>query len=248
MRELDRNTPTSPRRVAVVGAGRLGSALAPALQRAGLIVDGPLGRGGDAAGADLVLLCVPDEQIATAGAAVAPGPLVGHCSGASPLTVLAPHEAFSLHPLMTVTADGAMFSGAAAAVAGTTDRAIAAARSLATALGMRPLEVADADRAAYHAAASMASNFLVTLEAAAERLAATAGIDRAALAPLVGATVENWVALGPERALTGPLVRGDEATVARQRAAVAQRAPELVALFDTLADATRALAASRAVA
>ena len=248
MRELDRNIPTSPRRVAVVGAGRLGSALAPALQRAGLIVDGPLGRGGDAAGADLVLLCVPDDQIAAAGAAVAPGPLVGHCSGASPLTVLAPHEAFSLHPLMTVTAGGATFRGAAAAVAGTTYRAIAAARSLATALGMRPIEVADADRAAYHAAASMASNFLVTLEAAAERLAATAGIDRAALAPLVGATVENWVALGPERALTGPLVRGDEATVARQRAAVAQRTPELVALFDTLADATRALAASRAVA
>ena len=248
MRELDRNTPTSPRRVAVVGAGRLGSALAPALQGAGLIVDGPLGRGADTAGADLVLLCVPDEQIATAGAAVAPGPLVGHCSGASPLTVLAPHEAFSLHPLMTVTAGGATFRGAAAAVAGTTYRAIAAARSLATARGMRPIEVADADRAAYHAAASMASNFLVTLEAAAERLAATAGIDRAALAPLVGATVENWVALGPERALTGPLVRGDEATVARQRAAVAQRTPELVALFDTLADATRALAASRAVA
>ena len=40
---------------------------------------------------------------------------------------------------------------------------------------MRPIEIADTDRAAYHAAASIASNFLVTLEAAAERVGATAG-------------------------------------------------------------------------
>ena len=59
--------------------------------------------------------------------------------------------------------------------------------------------------------------------------------------PLVRATVENWAALGPERALTGPVARGDEATVARQRAAVAERAPELLALFDALVEATRAL-------
>ncbi len=62
--------------------------------------------------------------------------------------------------------------------------------------------------------------------------------------PLVRAAVENWAALGPERALTGPVARGDEATVARQRAAVAERAPELLALFDALTDATRALAAA----
>src|SRR5437764_511938 len=83
------------------------------------------------------------------------------------------------------------------------------------------VEVADEHRAAYHAAASVASNFLVTLEAFAERLAATAGVDREHLVPLVRATVENWAALGPERALTGPVARGDEATVERQRAEVA---------------------------
>ena len=85
---------------------------------------------------------------------------------------------------------------------------------------MRPVEVAEADRAAYHAAASIASNFLVTLEAAAERIAAAVGLEREQLVPLVRATVENWARLGPERALTGPVARGDEATVARQRAAV----------------------------
>jgi predicted short-subunit dehydrogenase-like oxidoreductase (DUF2520 family) len=107
---------------------------------------------------------------------------------------------------------------------------------------MTPTRVADADRAAYHAAASIASNFLVTLEGAAERLAATAGVDRALLAPLVRAAVDNWAARGAAAALTGPIARGDEDTVARQRAAVADRTPELLPLFDALADATRALA------
>jgi len=134
------------------------------------------------------------------------------------------------------------FAGAGAAVAGSTPRALAIARALAARLGMRATTVADADRAAYHAAASIASNFLVTLEGAAERLAATAGVDRELLAPLVRAAVENWVRLGAEQALTGPIARGDEVTVARQRAAVAERAPDLVALFDALVDATRALA------
>ncbi|MDQ6751229.1 MAG: DUF2520 domain-containing protein, partial [Actinomycetota bacterium] len=115
-------------------------------------------------------------------------------------------------------------------------------------LGMRPFAIAEEDRAAYHAAASMASNFLVTLEGAAERLAATTGADRALLAPLVRATVENWAANGAQRALTGPLVRGDDATVGLQREAVAERAPELLELFDALADATRALAAEGAPA
>ena len=107
---------------------------------------------------------------------------------------------------------------------------------------MRPVHVADADRAAYHAAASIASNFLVTLEGLAERLAATAGVEREPLVALVEASVANWAALGAERALTGPIARGDEATVARQRAAVAERLPEELALFDALADATRRLA------
>ncbi len=91
----------------------------------------------------------------------------------------------------------------------------------------------------------MASNFLVTVEAAAERLAAGAGLDRSLLVPLVRATVENWSRLGGERALTGPVARGDEATVAAQREAVERRSPELLELFDALVDATRTIARSR---
>jgi predicted short-subunit dehydrogenase-like oxidoreductase (DUF2520 family) len=113
---------------------------------------------------------------------------------------------------------------------------------------MHPFAIDDSDRAAYHAAASMASNFLVTLEAAAERVAAGAGLDpdraRALLSPLVARTVEGWAEVGPERALTGPVARGDEATVARQRAAVEEAAPELVELFDVMVERTRALAAA----
>jgi predicted short-subunit dehydrogenase-like oxidoreductase (DUF2520 family) len=233
-------------RCAVIGAGRLGRALAAALREAGVTADGPYGHGADGGDADLVLLCVPDGEIAAAATAVGrrAGRLVGHCSGATGLGVLAPHEGFSLHPLMSVPAEGpARLAGASAAVAGTTPRALETATALAYRLGLTPVAVADEDRVAYHAAASIASNFLVTLEAAAERLAASAGVERAALVPLVRATLENWAALGPGRALTGPLVRGDEATVARQRAAVAERTPELLRLFDALADATRALAA-----
>jgi predicted short-subunit dehydrogenase-like oxidoreductase (DUF2520 family) len=232
--------------IAIVGAGRLGTALTAALSAAGHPVRGPLGRGSEPGDATVVLLCVPDGEIASAAAAMnlsPPTPLVGHCSGATGLGVLSPHEGFSLHPLMTVpeNASPTVFAGAGCAVDGTTPRALATAEALAEALGMRATHVADEDRVAYHAAASIASNFLVTLEGAAERLAATAGVDRALLVPLVRAAVENWAAEGAERALTGPIARGDDETVARQRAAVEERTPDLLPVFDALVDATRAL-------
>jgi predicted short-subunit dehydrogenase-like oxidoreductase (DUF2520 family) len=252
----DTQTPRSRRaeargqaRIAIVGAGRLGSALAGALTAAGVDVQGPLGRGeGPTADRDVVLLCVPDAHIEAAAAALAPGPAVGHCSAATTLAALAPHTAFSLHPLMAVTHAGASFDGVTAAIAGATPEALGVAEALCDALGMRPLRIADADRAAYHAAASVASNYLVALEDLAERLAATVGLEREPLVALVQATVGNWATLGSQAALTGPVARGDEATVARQRAAVAEVAPADLELFDALTDATRRLAAGRLVA
>jgi predicted short-subunit dehydrogenase-like oxidoreductase (DUF2520 family) len=250
MRELERESSDDDpgcHRLAIVGQGRLGTALAQAFRAAGYPVDGPLGRDADGAGAEAVLLCVPDAEIAAAAAAIESGRLVGHCSGATPLDVLGSHEAFSLHPLMTVAAAGASFAGAGAAIAGNTARAVELARALALALEMRPVEIAEEERAAYHAAASIASNFLITLEGAAERLAATAGVNRELLLPLVRATVENWATSGAARALTGPVARGDEETVARQRQAVAARAADLLPLFDALTDATRRLAQRESV-
>ncbi|MBD3943266.1 DUF2520 domain-containing protein [Microbacterium sp. NEAU-LLC] len=227
--------------VAIVGDGRMGRALAAALRDAGVDARGPLGRGASAEGAQVVLLAVPDAEIGRAAASLVPGAIVGHVSGATTLVPLAPHEAFGLHPLMTVTSGDARFAGTPAAVSGTSARALATAHALASALGLRPFEIADRDRAAYHAAASIASNFLVTLECFAADLAATAGIPRDALAPLVTATVQNWQSSGAA-ALTGPIARGDDDTVERQRAAVAERLPHRVALFDALTDATRDLA------
>ena len=235
--------------ISIVGRGRLGTALSAALRAAGLRVDGPLGRGAEARDAGVVLLCVPDAEIAAAaqalGAPIA-GRLVGHCSGATTLDVLHPHEAFSLHPLMTVPDASATIAGAGCAIAAASPAARAAAHDLASSLELRPYEIAEADRAAYHAAASMASNFLVTLEGAAERLLATARADRDLLVPLVRASVESWATHGAARALTGPIARGDEETVTRQRAAVERRTPELLGLFDVLADATRDLARAAA--
>jgi predicted short-subunit dehydrogenase-like oxidoreductase (DUF2520 family) len=258
MRELDRppqpsspRVPTAPERVAIVGNGRLGNALAGALRAAGLEVSGPLGHDTAPSDVQAVLLCVPDSEIASAAAAMPEDVAVGHCSGATGLEALARRQSFSLHPLMTITADAdvaAVFTGAGAAVAGSSPEMLGLARGLAERLGMRPIEIAPGDRAAYHAAASIASNFLVTLEGAAERLAAAVGMEREDLLPLIRASVDNWARLGAERALTGPVARGDERTVAAQRQAIAERAPDLLALFDTMVDATRALAAAGALA
>jgi predicted short-subunit dehydrogenase-like oxidoreductase (DUF2520 family) len=251
MQELERHPRHTPpyaepltERMAVVGQGRLGRIISAGLNAAGVSASEPLPRRPQLPDVDVVLLCVPDAEITAAAAAVRPGPLVGHCSGATTLDALAPHESFSIHPLMTVTADDtpSALSGAGAAVAASTLRGLRLARGLAEALGMRPFELAEADRATYHAAASLASNFLITLLDAAERLGAEAGLSRELLAPLVSSTVANWLRLGPERALTGPVARGDEETVQRQREAIADRAPELLDLFDVMVDQTRALA------
>jgi predicted short-subunit dehydrogenase-like oxidoreductase (DUF2520 family) len=134
-------------------------------------------------------------------------------------------------------------------VAGSTPEVLAFATALAERLGMTPFEIDDEGRAAYHAAASVASNFVVTLEAAAERVAAGAGLEpdqaRLLLVPLLRRTVDNLAELGPEDALTGPVARGDDATVAAQRQAVSEQAPELLDLFDVLVRHTRALAGAK---
>ncbi|MEA2449164.1 MAG: hypothetical protein QOG63_1096 [Thermoleophilaceae bacterium] len=253
MRELDRTaaaqttvpTPLEVASIALVGRGRVGRTLATALRAAGYRAADPCGRGEPPSGADAILLCVPDAEIPAAAAAVAgAAPYVGHTSGATPLSALEPAggEAFGLHPLQTIPAGGADLRGCGAGVAGSTPAALELARAMATRLGMVPFELRDSQRAAYHAAASIASNFLVTLEWAAQSVAARAGVD-APFGPLARTAVENWIAAGPHAALTGPIARGDEATVAAQREAVAGAAPEFVAMFDALAERTRALAA-----
>lgn len=228
-------------RIQVVGRGRMGSAIDGALRAAGAALLPIAGPGADGAGADFVLLAVPDAAIAEAAERIAPGPIVGHLSGITTLAPLAEHEACSLHPLLSAAGSRTQFDGAWAAIDGSTERAVSAAGEIAGILGMRTFRVRDEDRAAYHASASIAANFLVVLVATAERLAATAGVPREALVPLAEGALANWVHLGAGQALTGPIVRGDTATVALQRAAVAEREPQSVALYDAMVASSLAL-------
>lgn len=232
-------------RIAVVGAGRLGTALHRALLASGLdVVGAPLGRGSSAEGVEIVLLCVPDREIVAAADVVDAGPLVVHCSGASSVDLVAGsgHERRGvLHPLMSVPHGETSLEGACAAIRATRDADAALLRQLAEQLGMVPIEVAEEDRTAYHAAASLASNALVALQLAAAELAATAGVPASALQPLARASLAQ-VGSGGAAALTGPAARGDWATVDAQRAAVAERTPHLLPLFDAMTDACSAVA------
>jgi len=242
---------TMPETVALVGGGRVGTALAAALRAAGRPVIGPLGRG-EIVDADVVLLCVPDSRIAEVAAQFSGrAQYIGHVSGATPINRLASAGVpmFGLHPAQTFAGqDGPeRFHDVGAAVSGSTPAALRVARELATAVGMRPFEIDEAHRGAYHAAACVASNFLITIADAAEQLAAGAGLapeqSRELFGPLVRTTVQNWFERGPRAALTGPVERGDTATVDRQRVAVHEVAPGLSDLFEALVVATETLAA-----
>jgi predicted short-subunit dehydrogenase-like oxidoreductase (DUF2520 family) len=136
----------------------------------------------------------------------------------------------ALHPLQSFPSASAgleRLSGAWAAVAGDPE-VIALARLL----GLRPFELADSARARYHAAAAVASNHLVALLGQVQRLAATCGVPFEAFVPLLRASLDNAIELGPETALTGPVARGDLATIAEH----------LAALDPTDRDAYRAMA------
>lgn len=236
---------TRPADVGIVGDGRMGRALARALSSAGVPVHGPWGRGANAdelpVGA-VVLLSVPDGEVANAARCVRAGLMIGHCAGALTLEPLGDREGFSMHPLLTVTAKTTDFSGAWCAVTGSSVQASETAAGLARRMGMHVVQVADGDRALYHAAASLAANHLVSVLDAAEHAMQLAGVPRDALAPLAHAAVGNWAARGGEAALTGPVMRRDEETVERQREAVRTRVPELLSLWDALTTRTRALA------
>ena len=215
--------------IRVVGAGRVGSAVSARLRERGVPVVED--------GAAVILLCVPDAAIAEAAAGIAPGPWVAHVSGATPLAALDPHRRrFSVHPLQTFTRrrGAEQLDGAFAAVSAETDEARALGFALARTLGLEPFELADANRVLYHAGASIASNFLVTLHRAASRLFEEAGAPPAALEPLMRRTIENGFEL------TGPIARGDWATVDAHLEAIRRRRPELERMYSALAEATAA--------
>jgi predicted short-subunit dehydrogenase-like oxidoreductase (DUF2520 family) len=221
--------------VHVVGSGRAGSAIAARLHQRALRIT--TGRVPDAR-AELVLLAVPDAAIAKVALRVDLGPWIAHVSGATHLAALDPHppeRRFSVHPLQTLTkARGPeQLDGAWAAVTAETGEVAERARWLATTLGLRPFDLADADRTRYHAGAVIASNYLVTLQRVASRLLRETGAPPEALVPLMTRTIENGFDL------TGPIARGDWSTVEAHLAELERHDPDLVPLYRALAEATR---------
>jgi predicted short-subunit dehydrogenase-like oxidoreductase (DUF2520 family) len=212
--------------VCVIGSGRVGSALSSRLRERGVTVR---------ENGELVLLCVPDTAISEVAAEIEPGPWIAHVSGATPLDALTPHtRRFSMHPLQTFTRSrGAeQLDGAYAAVTAETDEARERGFWLAETLGLAPFVLEDAARPLYHAGAAIASNYLVTLHRVASELFLAAGAPPDALAPLMRRTIEN------DFELTGPIERGDWATVDAHRRAIRDAAPELQPMYDALAEVT----------
>ena len=218
--------------IRIVGArGRVGSTLSARLAERGI----PL----DPASPELVLLCVPDRAIPDVAAETPVGPWIAHVSGATPLAALAPHaRRFGLHPLQSFSkARGAdQLDGVWGAVTAETDEARAVGWWLAETLGLRPFALADDKRGAYHAGAAIASNYLVTLRAAAGSLLEAADAPPEALDPLIRGVMDTGFEL------TGPIARGDWETVGRHLAVIRAERPELEELYLVLAAATARIA------
>jgi predicted short-subunit dehydrogenase-like oxidoreductase (DUF2520 family) len=184
---------------------------------------GFLGRRDDVADAagdvDLLVIATPDAAIEAVARAVTPSDdaVVAHLAGSLGTAVLAPHpRRAAVHPLVSLTrGSGSQLKGAWFAVSGDP-----LAWRVVSAMGGRPIAVADDARTSYHAAAVVASNHLVALLGQVERVAALADVPLEAYLDLVRGTVDNVAALGPAAALTGPVARGDWETVARHLAAL----------------------------
>ena len=201
--------------------------------------------------ADAVVLAVRDDAIGDVARTLVATGLVNvhhtlvHCSGAiAAAEALAPVAGkvggmAMMHPLRAIPDGRAAMRSMKGTVFGVEgdERGRRVAGTLVASMGARALELAGVEVAAYHAAAAIASNYVVVLLDAAAELFAAVGIPREravdALVPLVEGTLANLRERGPEAALTGPIRRGDRATVERHLAALGGR-PELAALYRSL--------------
>jgi predicted short-subunit dehydrogenase-like oxidoreductase (DUF2520 family) len=193
------------------------------------------------AAADFVLLAVPDDALrplvaglADAGAWRA-GQMVAHTSGAQGIAVLDPAAArgvlaLALHPVMTFAGRPEDVDRLLGATFGVTspEELRPVAESLVVEMGGEPVWVPEVGRPLYHAALSIGSNHLVTLVNDSLEMLDTVGVDESErlLAPLLSAALDNVLRLR-DAALTGPVARGDVATVQRHRRALAEAAAEV---------------------
>ena len=211
--------------------------------------------------ADFVLLAVPDDELRALVAGLADtdawraGQLAAHTSGAQGLGVLDPAAArgvtpLALHPVMTFTGrpeDIDRLLGATWGVTAHEDMR-PVTELLVVEMGGEPVWVPESARPLYHAALTVASNHLVTLVNDALGLLTDAGVDEPArlAAPLLSASLDNVLRLG-DAALTGPVVRGDVATVAAHVATLTNEAPDVLPAYVAMARRTaqRAQASGR---
>jgi predicted short-subunit dehydrogenase-like oxidoreductase (DUF2520 family) len=212
-----------------------------------------------AARAQLLLLAVPDDDLAglvngLAGAGVVrEGTLVAHTSGAHGIGVLAQLTdsgalPMALHPAMTFTGSEVDLQRLGTACFGVTtvDELRPAAEALVIEMGSEPVWISEELRPLYHVALAFGANNLVTLVAQAGDLLAQAGVEhpQQMLGPLLGAALDNALRRG-DRALTGPVARGDAGTVSAHLTALAAAAPDAVPAYIELSRLTalRAMAA-----
>lgn len=228
------------RTLSLIGPGRAGTAVADALVARGWRVSAVAGRDADRAeraaqrygsvvappgtvarDSALIIVATPDAAVADVARTVVdgaePDALVLHLAGAHGVALLAVAQAArpdlrygALHPLQTLSgASGAdRLPGSFAAVEGPD-----AVADIAREMGLRPFTVSPDRRTRYHAAAAIASNHLVALLGTVERAARDAGVPFEAFLPLARASVEAVATVGAADALTGPVARGDRATV-----------------------------------
>nr|WP_229520722.1 Rossmann-like and DUF2520 domain-containing protein [Massilia sp. IC2-476] len=208
--------------------------------------------------AQVWMLAVGDDAIVPACEALArdghfTGAVVFHCSGAKASSELQPAReagAFvaSVHPIRSFADPEAVagtFTGTFCGIEGD-PQALAVLEPAFAAIGARTVRIDPAAKTVYHAAAVFASNYLVTVLDAALRAYQAAGVPpevaRELARPLASETLANVFRLGPEAALSGPVARGDFATVARQQEAVTRWDPATGQLYEALVPPTAELA------
>jgi predicted short-subunit dehydrogenase-like oxidoreductase (DUF2520 family) len=229
--------------------GRLGTALARRLTEAGYSAIGisRKGRVASLVRADVVWLCVPDGEIARAANTLSKvewkDKYAFHSSGvlsSDALTSLrnAGARVASVHPLMTfVKGSVPELTGVPFAIEGDAS-AVRVARVIVRNLGGDPVAVKKQYKVAYHAFATMICPLLVSLLTASEKAAALAGMSapdaRRRMLPIIRQTLRNYETLGPAKAFSGPIVRGDVETI-RAHTKVLAKVPATKDVYTALA-------------
>jgi predicted short-subunit dehydrogenase-like oxidoreductase (DUF2520 family) len=193
---------------------------------------------------DLIWFCVPDTQLKSVAQSLKSvtkwrDKVVFHSSGAITSNALQSlrmrgASVASVHPLMTFVHDVQPdLANVPFALEGD-PRALRMARRIIRKLGGDAFVVKKQDKVLYHAWGTLLSPLLLSFMVAAEHVARATGISardaRKRMLPIAKQTLSNYIAVGPESAFSGPLVRGDVAVV-REHMKALKRVSEARAVY-----------------